>query len=124
MYIHSISNALYTGILSLPSERLVISKDRDSGLYRMSSYFLAKTVAEIPLLLILPTIWLIISYWMAGMNPNGLAFIGMLGVQLLSVLGMESIGLLVGKKFFHSFKIILYYGVFNLIFILIFILVL
>jgi hypothetical protein len=87
------------GILSFPSERAVIEKERASGSFRLSAYFVAKSLAEAPLKLILPTLFLIISYWMARINNNFGIFLAILFFQLLSILVAESLGLLLGAVF-------------------------
>ena len=87
------------GLLSFPFERAVIEKERASGSYRLSSYFVAKSLAEAPLKLVLPTLFLIIAYWMANINPNFGVFLAILVFQLLSVLVAESLGLLLGATF-------------------------
>jgi ABC-type multidrug transport system permease subunit len=84
------------GILSFPFERAVIEKERASGSYRLSSYFIAKSLAEGPLKLVLPTLFLIIAYWMANINPNFGIFLAILAFQLMSILVAESLGLLLG----------------------------
>jgi ABC-type multidrug transport system permease subunit len=89
-------NTLMHGLLSFPFERAVIEKERASGSYRLSSYFMAKSLAEAPLKLILPTLFLIIAYWMANINPNFGIFLAILVFELLSVLVAESLGLLLG----------------------------
>jgi hypothetical protein len=87
---------MMNGILSFPFERAVIEKERASGSYRLSSYFVAKSLAEAPLKLVLPTVFLLIAYWMANINPNFGIFLAILAFQLMSVLVAESIGLLLG----------------------------
>ena len=89
-------HTLMTGLLSFPFERAVIEKERASGSYRLSAYFMAKSLAEAPLKLILPTMFLLISYWMANINPNFGIFLAILVFQLLTVLVAESLGLLLG----------------------------
>jgi ABC-type multidrug transport system permease subunit len=84
------------GILSFPFERSVIEKERACGSYRLSAYFIAKSLAEGPLKLVLPTIFLIIAYWMARMNNNFAIFLAILVFQLLSILVAESLGLFLG----------------------------
>ena len=46
----------------------MISKERRSGVYHLSAYYLAKTVSELPLVLLQPSFYLLISYWIVGLN--------------------------------------------------------
>ena len=87
------------GLLSFPFERAVIEKERASGAFRLSAYFVAKSLAEAPLKLVLPTLFLIIAYWMARINNNFGIFLAVLVFQLMSVLVAESLGLLLGATF-------------------------
>ena len=87
------------GILAFPLERSVIDKERASGSFRLSAYYLAKCLSETPLKLVLPTIFITITYWMANMNPNAGIFVGILIIMLMTVLVAESLGLLIGAIF-------------------------
>ena len=55
-------------IVSVPSERGVISKERSAGSYRLSAYYIAKTVSELPLQIIMPTLFYTYIYWMTGLG--------------------------------------------------------
>ena len=87
---------LMMGLLSFPFERAVIEKERASGSYRLSAYFIGKSLAEAPLKLVLPTLFLIIAYWMANINNSFPIFLAILVFQLLSILVAESFGLFLG----------------------------
>jgi len=89
-------DAMFAALLCFPAERDVIFKERASGSYQLSAYFLAKTLSEAPTRLSLPTIYMTISYWMAGLNPEFSVFLLSCLCSLLSVLAGESLGLLVG----------------------------
>ena len=73
-HIHTCSHThIHTCIhIPVPAERTVISKERASGSYHLSAYYLAKTLSELPLLFMLPSLYIIIVYWAAGLNgPAG-----------------------------------------------------
>jgi ATP-binding cassette subfamily G (WHITE) protein 2 len=77
-------------------ERTIILKERAAGSYRLSAYFLSKTISELPVRLMLPFAFLAISYPMAGMNPSPRVFFAIVGTQLLAALAGESVGLFIG----------------------------
>ena len=74
----------------VPGERPIIEKERLSGFYRLSSYYFAKMLGEAPLIIVLPSVYLIISYPMLG--GNFAAFFGILSSQMLSALAAQSAG--------------------------------
>ncbi|CAF4586381.1 unnamed protein product [Rotaria sp. Silwood2] len=89
----------FQGILSIPSERSVINKERASGSFRLSAYYIAKCLSESPLKLILPSISFTIAYWMTNLNPSFPIFLGILAFLLMVVLVAESFGVLLGALF-------------------------
>ncbi|BAM81368.1 ATP-binding cassette, sub-family G [Cyanidioschyzon merolae strain 10D] len=76
--------ALFNSITSFPSERAVLAKDRSSGSYMLSAYFLAKTSVESPLELIYPYLYILIVYFATDLQRTARAFF--LFVILLSLL--------------------------------------
>ncbi|KAJ4707609.1 ABC transporter-like protein [Melia azedarach] len=87
---------LYNAVFTFPQERTMLIKERSSGMYRLSSYFLAKTFGDLPLELALPTAFVFIIYWMGGLKPDPVTFILSLLVVLYSVLVAQSLGLAIG----------------------------
>ncbi|CAF3458190.1 unnamed protein product [Rotaria sp. Silwood2] len=83
----------FVSVLSFLVERPIIDKERASGSFRLSSYYLAKCLSETPLKLVLPIISFIIAYWMANMNRNFSIFLGIIVSLVMVVLVAESIGL-------------------------------
>ncbi|GAB4857983.1 ABC transporter G member 14 [Ancistrocladus abbreviatus] len=87
---------LYNAVFTFPQERRTLIKERSSGMYRLSSYFLARTIGDLPLELALPTAFVFIIYWMGGLKPNPFTFILSLLVVLYNVLVAQSLGLAIG----------------------------
>lgn len=107
-------DSMFNALMAFPTERDVILKERASGSYRLSAYFLAKTTSEAPTRLILPLIYTIISFWMSGVNGKFTVFLGVTGCSLLSVLSGEAVGLLVGASIYDLQKALAVMTVFAL----------
>ena len=91
-------DSMFNAMLAFPSEKAIVDKERGAGSYHLSAYFLAKMASEAPCRLLMPCIYIVISYWMAWVRPNAGAFFGFAAVELLGVLVGESIGLLIGAS--------------------------
>ncbi|QHO08479.1 ABC transporter G family member 9-like [Arachis ipaensis] len=87
---------LYRAIFTFPQERPMLEKERSSAMYRLSSYLMAKSVADLPIELVLPTAYLIITYWMTGLKVNAVNFLCTLSTVLLHVLVAQGVGLAIG----------------------------
>ncbi|KAI3687268.1 hypothetical protein L1987_80962 [Smallanthus sonchifolius] len=87
---------LYNAVFTFPQERRMLIKERSSGMYRLSSYFLARTIGDLPLELALPTSFTFILYWMGGLKPDPSTFILSWFVVLYTVLVAQSLGLAIG----------------------------
>ncbi|KAL9247020.1 hypothetical protein vseg_020492 [Gypsophila vaccaria] len=87
---------LYNAVFTFPQERRMLIKERASGMYKLSSYFLARTIGDLPLELALPTAFVFIIYWMGGLKPDPITFIISLIVVLYNVLVAQSLGLAFG----------------------------
>ncbi|KAM0951087.1 putative ABC transporter, AAA+ ATPase domain, ABC-2 type transporter [Dioscorea sansibarensis] len=87
---------LFQAIFKFPQERLMLMKERSSGMYRLSSYFMARMVVDLPMELILPTVSTAIVYWMGGLKPMPANFFIYLSIIFLSVLVTEGVGFAIG----------------------------
>ncbi|KAJ8541723.1 hypothetical protein K7X08_002539 [Anisodus acutangulus] len=86
----------FNAVFAFPQERAIVVKERASGMYTLSSYFMARIVGDLPMDLILPTLFLTIMYWMAGLKPQLLAFLLTLLVLLSYVIVSQGLGLALG----------------------------
>ena len=86
----------FNSVFAFPQERAIFVKERASGMYTLSSYFMARIVGDLPMELILPTIFLAVTYWMAGLKPTLDAFLLTLLVLLGYVLVSQGLGLFLG----------------------------
>ncbi|KAM7250818.1 hypothetical protein ACFE04_022701 [Oxalis oulophora] len=87
---------LFQAIFTFPTELKMLEKERSSGMYKLSSYFMARTIGDLPMELILPTFFIITTYWMAGLKHSVINFILTLLVILLNVLVSQGLGLALG----------------------------
>ncbi|WOL13202.1 hypothetical protein Cni_G21971 [Canna indica] len=87
---------LYNAVFTFPQERPMLRKEQASGMYRLSSYFMARTAGDLPMELALPTAFTFIIYWMGGLKPDPVSFLLSLLIVLFSVLVAQSLGLAVG----------------------------
>ena len=91
--------ALFNSLMSFPNERPILERERASGSYRLSAYYISKSLAESPLRFVYPTIYLAVAYWMAGIRNSFSVWVGWVGVQLLVVFAGESLGFFLGTTF-------------------------
>ncbi|KAL8518335.1 hypothetical protein ACS0TY_009636 [Phlomoides rotata] len=87
---------LFNAIFVFPLERPILTRERSSGMYRLSSYYFARMVGDLPMELVLPTIFVTISYWMGGLKPSLVTFLLTLSIVLLNVLVAQGLGLALG----------------------------
>ena len=74
----------------------MLIKERSSGMYRLSSYYFARTAGDLPMELVLPTIFVTVTYWMGGLKPSLVTFVLTLLIILLNVLVSQGLGLALG----------------------------
>ena len=77
---------VFTAIFAFPQERAMLTKERAADMYRLSAYFVARTTSDLPLDLLLPILFLLVVYFMAGLRLSaGPFFLTMLTVFLCIV---------------------------------------
>ncbi|XP_044474830.1 ABC transporter G family member 25-like [Mangifera indica] len=86
----------FNSVFAFPQDRAIFLKERMSGMYTLSSYFMSRIIGDLPMDLILPTVFLIVTYWMTGLKPEFGAFLLTLLVLLGYVLVSQGLGLALG----------------------------
>ncbi|KAL6007783.1 hypothetical protein ACLOJK_033285 [Asimina triloba] len=86
----------FNAVFTFPQERAIFMKERASGMYTLSSYFVAHLAGDLPMELILPSAFIGVCYWMAGLRPDAGAFLLTWIVLLWYVLVAQGLGLALG----------------------------
>ncbi|XP_059477912.1 ATP-binding cassette subfamily G member 4-like [Neocloeon triangulifer] len=89
------SNAMPT-VLTFPSEMSVMLREHLNGWYSIKAYYLARSIADIPLQIMCPTIFLLISYYLSNQPMEFHRFAHLWLVGILLTLLAQSLGLFVG----------------------------
>ncbi|GIL87008.1 hypothetical protein Vretimale_14202 [Volvox reticuliferus] len=89
-------STLFAALFTFPLEFQMLVKERQSGMYRLSAYYLARTASDLPMDCFLPSLFVWIIYWMAGLRIDAGAFFAHWASVLLIVLTSQSVGLLIG----------------------------
>ncbi|KAI3996033.1 hypothetical protein MKX01_037530 [Papaver californicum] len=88
---------MFNAILTFPQERAMLIKEQSSRMYRLLSYFIARNVADLPMELALPSVFVTITYWIVGLKPTVGSFLVTLVVMLCNVLVSQGLGLAIGS---------------------------
>ncbi|KAK6921808.1 ABC transporter-like, ATP-binding domain [Dillenia turbinata] len=87
---------LFSAVFTFPQERPMLIRERSSGMYRLSSYYFARMAGDLPMELVLPTIFVTVTYWMGGLKPSLTTFVLTLLIILFNVLVSQGLGLALG----------------------------
>jgi hypothetical protein len=68
-------NLLFKALMTFPSEMPILLKERASGMYRLSAYYIARTSASLPLDLSYPLLLVTLAYWMGALRPEVLLYL-------------------------------------------------
>ncbi len=85
--------SMFGALFAFPPERAITIKERRSGFFRLSAYYVARCLADLPLDVIVPCGFVLILYWMGALRAA--AFVPHLLVVLVTVLVATSMGLLI-----------------------------
>ena len=97
-------------VLTFPSELNVFMKERSNGWYHSRTYYLAKTMADIPMQILFPMVYGSIIYLMSGQLFEPWRFVMFLTILVLTGLCAQSHGLMVSALFVHDPNAAVYVG--------------
>ncbi|XP_008241111.1 PREDICTED: ABC transporter G family member 22 isoform X1 [Prunus mume] len=87
---------VFTAIFTFPQERAMLTKERAADMYRLSAYFVARTTSDLPLDLLLPVLFLVIVYFMAGLRLSAETFFLSMLIVFLCIVAAQGLGLAIG----------------------------
>ncbi|KAJ6798195.1 ATPase [Iris pallida] len=96
--------ASFNAVFTFPQERAILAKERASGMYTLSSYFMARTAGDLPMELALPAVFMTVLYWMSGLRQDVCSFLLTLAVLLGYVLVAQGLGLVLGAAIMDAKK--------------------
>lgn len=87
---------LFKAIYTFPTVFRLMVKERTSGMYRLSAFYLSETFCDLPMDYSIPQILIVGAYWACHLRQKTSAFFGFMGLCVLSALGFQTVGLLLG----------------------------
>lgn len=95
---------VFTTIFTFPQERAMLAKERAVDMYRLSAYFMARNLSDMPLDLFLPVVYLLIVYFMTNLRMTVAAFFLTMLTLFLSIIAAQGLGLAIGAAFMNIKK--------------------
>ncbi|KAL6781161.1 hypothetical protein ACKKBG_A10055 [Auxenochlorella protothecoides x Auxenochlorella symbiontica] len=87
---------LFVALFTFPEEQRMMLKERASGMYRLSAFYFARLMSDWPMDFTIPTLFIIVVYFMGGLRYTAGAFFANYFTVILSMLVAQSLGLLIG----------------------------
>ena len=97
--ISSLMMSIIPVTLVFPRERMVFLKEESTKLYSTFTFFISRTIIELPFTFIVPMLTSLILYWMVGLENSAGNFFTFYFALFLIVLAGSSLGLLIGSMF-------------------------
>ncbi|BFI34170.1 ATP-binding cassette, subfamily G (WHITE), member 2 [Marchantia polymorpha subsp. ruderalis] len=90
---------LSTAVLTFCQERTMLIKEKNSNTYRLSAYFMSRSIGDLPLDYFLATVFLIVVYFMTHLKMTAASFLLTVFGTYLSIMAAQSLGYLIGASF-------------------------
>ncbi|KAF2898580.1 hypothetical protein ILUMI_07594 [Ignelater luminosus] len=85
----------FTAVMVFCLELPTFLREHKNGMYRADVYFLCKTLAELPIFIFIPIIFVSICYYLVGLNPEPARFLIAVGIVILIANVATSYGYLI-----------------------------
>ena len=89
--------SMFAALFTFPNEYKMMLKERASGMYRLSAFYFARSASDIPMEVTVPSVFIVIIYFMAGLRLEAWAFFANWAAVMLVLLVAQSFGLLIGE---------------------------
>ncbi|KAG2392252.1 hypothetical protein C9374_012504 [Naegleria lovaniensis] len=90
-------NSAMSSITLMYDEKPIFLRERGAKMYKVSSYFMARNVAELPTLFFFPLLFGCITYWMCGLNPTVERFFMFMFILAVITITGQSLGQAIGS---------------------------
>jgi len=108
-------SVMYRGVVHFPLEREVIKKERQSGAYRLSAYFVSKFLAEFPVDILFPVLSCSLFFWLVGLANDFTTYVWFMATMCIVLLCANSFGIMCGctvANFEHAITMLAVFGLF------------
>lgn len=89
---------LFTAIFTFPMERPILTKERATDMYRLSAYFMARTLSDLPIELGLAFTFVLILYFMTNLRHSFLLYLYTTLAVCLDVVTSQGAGFCIGAS--------------------------
>ncbi|CAI5488360.1 unnamed protein product [Closterium sp. Naga37s-1] len=87
---------LFGALFTFPQERTILAKERASDMYRLSAYYVSRQLSDLPMEWLLPTLFVLTTYFMASLKLTAANFFAFLFSIYLIVTTAQGCGLFLG----------------------------
>jgi len=92
---------MFSALFTFPNEFRMLLKERASGMYRVSAFYLSSAASDLPMDCAYPVLFVVVIYLMGGLKLTAAAFFSNVFSTILLVLVAQSLGLLLGAAFMN-----------------------
>ena len=92
-------SAMQNVLLTFPDERALFLREQSNKMYGVLSYYITKTLVEIPFQILMPVVMTLLVYWVVGFRNEPDAFFSFLACLIVLTFTSNSMGLTLGCMF-------------------------